>query len=82
MLATLEVFSRVLYGETGKHAACNMQLRVFMVSGQPEQRAVSLRAGAQTGPAGADVHRGHREAEGSAAGKEISGKLWWPPRGY
>ena len=39
--------------------------------GQPEQRALSLWAGAQTSPAGADVHRGHRKAEGSAAGKDI-----------
>lgn len=39
--------------------------------GQPEQRALSLWAGAQTSPAGADVHRGHRKAEGSAAGKDF-----------
>lgn len=54
---------------------------VSTVPGQPEQRAVLLRAGAQTSPAGADFHRGYREAEGSAAGKEILEKKMVATRG-
>lgn len=54
-------------------------LCVYAVPGQPEQRAVLLRPGAQTSPAGADLHRGYRETEGSAAGKEVLAKKSWPP---